>query len=133
MNRNDRVVLPNDTEFESTRKTISNTVIDVNLPSLVRSRFRSLVEHGVTSTVQVDLSGSLFVTSDRDDGARRLEFRDESGGVSGSRHDDDRSGVLFDRGGNGSHGDGLGGGGRADGHRSEFVEEGRVADGGFGE
>jgi hypothetical protein len=75
----------------------------------------------------------LFVTGDGDDGARRLELGDETSGVSRGRHDDDGTGVLLDSSSDGSHGDSLGSRGRADGHRTEFVEEGRVADGSFGE
>lgn len=84
LDSNDSIVLSNDTEFETPRKTISNTVINVDLPSLIRSRFRLFVIHRVTSTVEMDLSRSLFVTGDGDDGARRLELGDESCRVSRS-------------------------------------------------
>jgi hypothetical protein len=68
-----------------------------------------------------------------DDGALGLVLGDEAGGVSGSRHDEDGTGVLLDSSGDGGHGNGLGGRGRADGHSTELVKEGRVADGGLGE
>lgn len=133
LDRDDRIVLPDDTELETARESVSDTVVNVDLPSLVRSRLGGLVEHGVAASVQVDLARGLLVAGDGDDGARGLELGDEAGSVSRGRHDDDGTGVLLDRGSDGGHGNGLGSGGGADRHRAELVEEGRVADGGFGE
>lgn len=97
LDSNDGISLPDNAEVESLGESIPDTVVDlqggkstselrrretgsgrcvtyVSLPSLVRSRLGGIVEHGVASTVKVDLASGLLVAGDCEasEGQRRV-------------------------------------------------------------
>jgi hypothetical protein len=70
---NDGVVLVNDTELETARETVTDTVVDVDLPSLVGNGLGLVVVHGVATAVEVKLAGGNLVTGDC--GRKEDEYR----------------------------------------------------------
>lgn len=122
---NDIALLDN-AEGKSLSKTVLDTVVDVLLPLGVVLRTRVRVEEGVAATVQVNVAGSVWIAGDGKDRAAWAVLADETGGGTASRHEQDGTSALLERGGNGSHGDGLVGIGGDGSEGSHLVEEGNV-------
>lgn len=126
----------------------------ISLPLVALDAAGLRVPERITSTVEVDLTSSLRVTSDYkkpkvktmqirpyvnhgwltgDDRDAGAVLGDQTAGVPTRRQNEDSRGVLLRGGSDGGERDGLDGLGRARGGVPQLVVERRVADGGLGE
>jgi len=85
------------------------------------------------TTVKVRVAGSAGVARNHDDGADGSVLGDEAGGLTTGGEDEDGTGVLLERGGDGGHGAGLGGRDGDGGESTELIEGVDVGDGDLGE
>ena len=96
--RDDRVPLLEDAQTQRLREPVPDPIVDVDLPSFVRSGSGLVVEERVAASVQMDLSGRRGVSSEGEDGAGGAVLGDESGGVAAVhiRDVDIRTGMARD-------------------------------------
>lgn len=74
----------NDAQTESHPETISNPVVNVNLPLLSRNTAGFREPDGVNTSRKVELSSGLFVSGHTDDGTSRPVLGNQPGGNTGS-------------------------------------------------
>ena len=122
-----------DVKVESDLETVADTVVDVDLPLLGRDTAGLGVENGVDTARKVHLAGGSGVAGNTDDGALGAVLGDEAGRDTRGREDDDGTGVLLNRGGDGRESEGLRGLGRAGSELAELVEETVIRDSRLGE
>lgn len=101
LNGNDGLSRLDEAESKTLLETESDSVVDVGLPLLGGDASGLLVEEGVASSVEVDLSRGGGRSGDGEDGDLRSVLGKESGGRSRGREDEDGSSVLLGGGGDG--------------------------------
>lgn len=79
LNSHDRLLRLNDAEVERGAETKPDSVVDVDLPLLGGDAAGLGVVNGVDTSRQVELSGSLLVSGDADDGALGSVLGQEAG------------------------------------------------------
>lgn len=121
-----------DAELQGLGEAELDAVVDVLLP-LASSGAGVGEEEGVGAAVEVARANGLVVAGDDQDGARGAVLGHQAGGVTGGGHEENGTGLLFQSGGHGSHGDRLFRVRRGLDDLAHLVEECRVGDGRFGQ
>lgn len=86
------------------------------------------VDEREASTIQVDLTSSLCIASNDDDGCFGAVLGEETGRVARGGENNDGTGLLLVSSADGRAGNGLGGFGGQSGQGTKFVEDSRVAE-----